>query len=88
MPFVVGHRLSVGRSQPKHLIPKHSVEEMNVKLKRAVSMNFKEMYNKQIDKAKSGYLPAFIYLTDRVLGRPVESFKIAQVVKLVMGPED
>ena len=86
MAFQVGHKLSVGRRNP--VAPRISTEAMNLNLKKDVSRHFKEMYLKQIERAKTGNLPSFIYLIDRVLGKPVESFKIAQVVKLVMGPED
>ena len=65
-----------------------NIERINSKLGVRYKEHFPVMLEKQIEKAESGSLPAFIYLTDRVLGRPVESFKIAQVVRLVMGKED
>ena len=83
--FKKGNRFAL---QHKVKAPVSIVEGLNTEIKIEYKRNSKDMIAKQIEKAKAGYLPAFIYLTDRVLGRPVESFRIAQVVKLVMGPED
>ena len=42
------------------------------------------MYEKQIERAKSGHFTSFQYLTDRVLGKPVESIRLVQTVRLLM----
>ena len=85
--FVKGNRVAVGQGRPKG-IAQNVVESINNDLKVKVRKDAKDMIDKQLERAKAGHLPAFIYLFDRVLGRPVESFKIAQVVRLVMGKED
>ena len=82
MPFVKGIVIK-GQGRPKG-ISRNLIDSVNERLRFRYKKSFPEMLEKQIDKAKIGSLPAFIYLTDRVLGKPIESIKMVSAIKLVM----
>ena len=82
MTFIKGIVIK-GQGHPKG-VSTSTIELLNQQFRLKYRKHSKEMIDKQIEKAKSGYLPAFIYLTDRVLGRPTENIKMAAAVKLVM----
>lgn len=59
-------------------------DRMNQHLLYAVRRNWRPMYEKQIERARAGHFTSFQYLTDRVLGKPVESIRLVQTVRLLM----